>query len=453
MELKEIADTLGTIKRTFEEFKAHNDQLLKGKADVVLVEKVDRINAALTEAQTKYAAQVEAYEKRSTESTATIAELRAAIERAVKTGREDHAPELVKAARSFYVAKYARHNLRDDEIDMKAFGAYEAAFSKFVQRGLLESQLTPDEQRALSVGQDTSGGFLVRPVMADSITKKIFESTPMRAIANVISITSDAWETLQDTDEATSGGWVAERASRATTGTPAIGTLRIPVHEQYAFPEITQKVLDDAAIDVESWLADKVADIMGRTETTAFVTGTGLNKPRGFLDYASAALTTDDATRAWGVLQYVVTGAAGDFPALSGIGKSADPLITLVYKLNPAYRANARFLMARGSVAAVRKLKDDNGQYYWQPALQAGQPSTLLQYPVTEGEDMTAIAADSYSIAFGDFRQGYTIVDRMGYRILRDPYTNKPYIGYYTTKRVGGDVVNFDAIKLLKFSA
>jgi HK97 family phage major capsid protein len=223
---------------------------------------------------------------------------------------------------------------------------------------------------------------------------------------------------------------------------------RIQTFEQYAYPEVTQTMLDDAAIPIEAFIVDETEDVMGRTENTAFVTGNGVLRPRGFADYASAAVTTNDATRSWGVLQYVASGAAGAF-------SGTDKLITMMSKLNPNYRQGAVWTMNRSTEATVRQLKDGDGRYLVGFGDLRDSPFnfSLLGTEIVNLEDMADIASNSYSVAYGNFKRGYLIIDRTGFRILRDPYTNKPYVGFYITKRVGGDVRNFDAIKLMKFAA
>ncbi len=216
-------------------------------------------------------------------------------------------------------------------------------------------------------------------------------------------------------------------------------------------------MLDDSAINIESFIVDDTEEQMVRTENTAFVSGSGIQKPRGFLDYKTAAVTTDDADRAWGVLQYTLSGAAGGFPTVSGIPSASDPdaLITMMSKLNPAYRPGAVFAMNRSMEATIRKMKDGDGRYLIGFGDLRDTPFgfSLFGTPISNLEDMPDLASDSYSIAYGNFRRGYYIIDRIGFRVLRDPFTNKPYVGFYITKRVGGDVRNFDAIKLMKFAA
>jgi HK97 family phage major capsid protein len=213
--------------------------------------------------------------------------------------------------------------------------------------------------------------------------------------------------------------------------------------ELYAMPAATQSLLDDAAVDIDQWVAEEVRVAFAEQEGAAFVTGNGTNKPKGFLDYTKVA----NGSWTWGSIGTISTGVSGAFPA----SNPADKLIDLVYAVKTGYRANAHFVFNRATQSAIRKLKDGDGTYLWQPSLKPGEASTLMGFPVAESEDMPNIGADAYAIAFGDFRRGYLIVDRVGIRVLRDPYSAKPYVLFYTTKRVGGGVQDFDAIKLLKF--
>ena len=321
--------------------------------------------------------------------------------------------------------------------------AYKSAQDKYLRRGV--NALSTEEQASLRVGSDPAGGHWVLPDRSGRIVKKVYESSPMREICAIQMIGTDALEGVYDDEEATSG-WVGETQTRTETDTAGIDTYRIPVHEIYAEPRITQKLLDDAAFNVEAWHAEKVSTRFVRQENAAFVTGNGVLKPRGFLD--RTVVTTDDATRARGELQYVPSGGAGAFAA----SDPGDAIIDLVFKLKGTYLQNARWLMRRSTEGATRKLKDGQGNYLWQPNFEERSGRLLNGYPVSNGEDMPVIAADSYSIAFGDFRQGYQIVDRMGIRILRDPYTLKGWWKLYTTKRVGGDLIDSEAIKVLKFA-
>jgi HK97 family phage major capsid protein len=240
-------------------------------------------------------------------------------------------------------------------------------------------------------------------------------------------------------------GWVGETDSRAQTNTPTIAALDFPAMDLYAMPAATQTLLDDAQVDIEQWLANEVQIVFAEQEGAAFINGDGSAKPTGFLNYTTAA----DASWAWGKIGYIASGADGAFAS----SDPSDALINLAYAPKQGYRANGTWVMNRKTEAAIRKFKDGDDNYIWQPGTAIGQPASLLGYPVAEAEDMPDIASNSYSIAFGDFARGYLIVDRVGINVLRDPFSAKPYVLFYTTKRVGGGVQNFEAIKLMKFAA
>lgn len=305
------------------------------------------------------------------------------------------------------------------------------AFNKFLRKG--DAHFTEQEQKALSVVSDPDGGFLVTPEMSSEIVKKIFESSPMRQLASVQTISSDTLEIIEDLDEA-AADWVTEVGSRAESNTPQLKKLIIPVHEQFAKPKATQKILDDAMFNVESWLQEHVQNKFARLEATGFISGNGVGKPKGILSYTAGT--------GYNEIEQVVTGSAATI--------TADGVLSLSYALKGAYKQGAAFMMKRATVAAVRKLKDSQNQYLWQPGLQAGQPDLLLGFPVYEADDMEALGANALVMAFGNFKAGYQIVDRFGIRTLRDPFSSKPYVEFYTTKRVGGGVKNFEAIKLAK---
>lgn len=289
-----------------------------------------------------------------------------------------------------------------------------------------------------------SGGYVVPPETERAIERRLMAGSPMREIATVRTVASGVFRKPVSTAGIASG-WVAETAARPETDPATLALLEFPAADLYANPAATQSLLDDALVDLDEWLAAEVEDAFAAQETQAFVNGDGTNKPRGFLSYTTVA----DATQTWGQIGYVASGAAGGFAATN----PADKLIDLVYAPKAQYRPNGRFVMNRKTVSAVRKFKDADGNYIWQPAQRAGETASLLGYAVTEIETMPDIAANSLSIAFGDFQKGYLIVDRAGVRVLRDPYSAKPYVLFYTTKRVGGGVQNFDAIKVMKFSA
>ena len=375
----------------FEEFKRSNDGRLKelerrGSADALTEDKVARLNQVLDGAK-------------------------AAIDRA---NLERARPRL----------EGGRADVGDE---------YKAAFSAYVKRG---------EEKALSVGSNTDGGYLVPTETDTEITRLMTAISPIRSIASVRKVSTAIYKKpVTTTGPAT--GWVAETASRPQTNSQSIDALSFPTAELYAMPAATAQFLDDAAVDVGQWIADEVNAAFAQQEGTAFVSGNGTNKPKGFL----AETTIAEASWSWGKLGYIATGVSGDLPA----SNKSDVLIDLVYALKAGYRQNASFVMNRKTQAVLRKLKDDAGNYLWQPAATADGKATLMGFPLVEAEDMPNVGANSLSIAFGDFKRGYLIVDRMGVNVLRDPYSAKPYVLFYTTKRVGGGVQNYDAIKFLKF--
>lgn len=438
----ETRKLLDQLNSAFSEFKEQNDKRLKeietkGSADAVTVAAVDKANTAISELSAKVA-DVQRKAKEQEIAIARHAELTADPKSAERREKE-------RAYAAQFLALTRREPVAIDDVtdaDVEAYRAYAKAFDAYARRG----NATPaDMKAALSVGSDPDGGFWVPPDKTGRIVQLVYETSPMRQVASVQSIGTDKLEGVLDLDEAASGGWVSETGARPESATPQIGRWEIPVHEQYANPKTTQKLLDDAMVDVGAWLEKKIAEKLARVENKAFIDADGAGKPRGFLTYTAGVPTKS----AWGKIEQVNSGASGAFAATD----PGDKLIDFVFKLKAAYRAGAVWLMARSTVAAARKLKDGQGNYLWQPDFTSLQGSRLLGFPITEAEDMPAIAANSLSIAFGNFKEGYQIVDRIGIRVLRDPYTGKPYVQFYTTKRVGGDVVNTEAIKIMKFAA
>lgn len=306
------------------------------------------------------------------------------------------------------------------------------------------------EVKGMSAGSDPDGGYVIVPQFSSDMTRIMAEISPMARLARTINLDQGSvFEEVIDRDQA-EANWVGELQSRGDTAHPDLGLLRIEAHEICAQPKASQKLIDTSAIDVVAWLQGKVAEAFGTTESAAFHSGNGVAKPRGFLSYTTAA--TADATRTWGVLEHIATGASGAFATPSTSVNSADVLVDTVGALRAQYRNGASWLMNRKTAAAVRKLKDADGRHVWVDSLLIGQPSLLLGYPVEISEDMPDIAADSLSIAFGNFAKGYTVVRRMGIKFLVDPYTDKPNVRLYTYQRVGGNVNNFEAIKLVKFA-
>jgi HK97 family phage major capsid protein len=318
-----------------------------------------------------------------------------------------------------------------------------AQFDGYVRRGDAMRSMNV-EGKALSAGTVADGGYLVPPETEAAVNRALKAISPIRAIASVRQVSGNVYKK----PFATTGvgtGWVGETATRAQTTTPTLSELAFPTMELYAMPAATQTLLDDSAVDIDHWIAEEVRLAFAQQEGQAFVTGDGVNKPKGFLAYDTIA----NASWEFGKLGFISTDVAGAFP----VSNPSDKLIDLAYAVKAGYRANGTFVMNRSTQSAIRKLKDADGNYLWQPAAQPGTPSTLMGFPLVESEDMPDIAANSLSIAFGDFERGYLIVDRIGISVLRDPYSAKPYVLFYTTKRVGGGVQDFEAIKLLKFAA
>jgi HK97 family phage major capsid protein len=319
----------------------------------------------------------------------------------------------------------------------KAFNAYLRTGDDDGLRGLSL------EGKAMSTAVAADGGYLVDPQTADSIRSMLVSTSSLRAVANVVQVDAVSFDVLIDRSEVGSG-WATETAATTETATPTIERISIKLHELSAMPKASQRLLDDSAFDVEGWLAGKIATRFIRAEAGAFINGDGVDKPRGILLPTKVA----NATWTWGNLGYVPTGAAADFATTN----ASDCIVNLVYALGADYRANGTFLMNSKTAGAVRKMKDADGRFMWGDSLQAGEPARLMGYPVLICEDMPDVAANSFPIAFGDFAAGYTIAERPDLRILRDPFSAKPHVLFYASKRVGGDVTDFAAIKLLRVS-
>ena len=317
----------------------------------------------------------------------------------------------------------------------KAFNAYLRSGDDDGLRGLTL------EGKAMSTAVAADGGYLVDPQTADRIRSMLFATSSLRSIANVVQVEATSFDVIVDRSEVGSG-WATETAATTETATPIIERISIKLHELAAMPKASQRLLDDSAFDVEGWLAEKIATRFIRAEAAAFINGDGVDKPKGILLPTKVA----NASWTWGNLGYVPTGAAADFAAVN----PADCIVNLVYALGADYRANAAFVMNSKTVGAVRKMKDADGRFLWSDGLAAGEPSRLMGYPVLVCEDMPDIAANAFAIAFGDFRAAYTIAERPDLRILRDPFSAKPNVLFYANKRVGGDITDFAAIKLLR---
>ncbi len=402
--MADIEQKLGEIARTFEEFKAKNDTVIaeeikKGTADVVRKEEVDRINAAITDLQ-----------------------------------------EDVKAAQ-----RSALFGKVQDEAE-QAKDEYKSAYYNWARKGdRYESEL---EQKGTTLNTVTAneGGHAVPEELDRTILDLIKQISPFRMYANTVTVSTSDYKKLVNV-RGTASGWVGETAARSATAAPELREIAPPIGEIYANLSASQRMLDDAFFNVEAWLASELATEFAQAEGVAFISGNGTNRPRGFL--SATINVSGDATRTFGHVQMIKTGVAGGFVAVTTSSNPADTFIETVYSLKSEMRAGAVWGMNALTQAAVRKFRNTDGDYIWQPGLSMGQPATILGYAVAEMPPMPDVATDTFPIAFGNFQRGYTIVDRIGTRTLRDPYTNKPFVQFYATKRCGGDVIDSEAIKLI----
>ncbi len=380
------------VLSAFEQFKDANDDRLdqiekRMSADVITTEKVDRINKALDEMILK--------SRRPLMGTDAKAE-----------------PTEHKKAFDTYIRKGETHGLASLEA------------------------------KAMSVGYGPDGGYLVPPEVEAAIGRLLSKASPMRQICDVRQISASVYNKPFNTNGITTG-WAAETGARPQTNSATLASLQYPTLELYAMPAATQALLDDSIVNIDEWVAREVETVFAEQETDAFLNGDGITRPKGMLAYTKVA----QSAWTWGNTGYIATGVAAAFPAVN----PTDKIVDLIYALKAGYRQNARFLLSRATQAQVRKFKDAQGNYLWQPAATTDGNAMLLNFPVVESEYMPDIATDTFSMGFGDFKRGYLIVDRVGIRILRDPYSTKPYVLFYTTKRVGGGMQDFDAVKLMKF--
>ena len=392
----------GDFHRAFEAFRETNDERLaqieqRMASDVVTEDKLSRIDRALDETKRR-------------------------LDRALL---DQSRPRLQAEAR------------QDDQGQRE----HKAAFRAYMRSGD-SAGLRLIEEKGMSTGSNADGGYLVTPAAETEILRRMANISPVRAIATVREISTTSYRKAFST-AGPAAGWVAETDARGPTANQQIADMSFPAMEIYSMSAATQNLLDDTIVDIEQWIASEVDTVFAEQEGAAFVNGNGTNKPTGFLAYTKST----QAAWSWGKTAYLPTGAAGAFPS----SNPSDVLIDLIYSLRAGYRQNASFIMNRKTQALIRKFKTTTGDYLWAPPAAVGAPATLMNFPVVEAEDMPDVATDSFSVAFADFRRAYLVVDRRGIRILRDPYSSKPYILFYTTKRVGGGLQDFDAIKLLKF--
>ena len=396
----EAVVTHGELMRAFDAFKEVNDARLarieRHNADVLLEEKLARIDKA-----------IDGHTRRLDEIA-----LKSARPLIGYDGRPKVSPE------------------------------HKAAFDMYIRSGD-STNLRALELKALSSGSNPDGGFVVPLEIEAQISRRLTAISPVRSIASVQTISSNVYKKPFMT-AGPAAGWVGEIDARAQTASPTLDELSFPAMELYAMPAATATLLEDSAVNIDEWLAQEVEQVFTVQEGAAFVVGDGNNKPKGFLSYN----TVGNGSWTWGNIGYVATGESGAFP----VADPTDVLVDLIYSVKAGYRQNSVFVLNRKTQSSIRKFKDTTGNYLWQPPTSASARASLMTFPVIEAEDMPDISSGSFAIAFGDFYRGYLIVDRAGVTVLRDPYSAKPYVLFYTTKRVGGGVQDYDAIKLLKFA-
>lgn len=399
--MTDINETMKELAVSFEEFKSANDARLKeveqkGKADPLTEDKVNRINDHISEVEAK------------------MKKIEASLNRPAKGAEQEEAKNEYKENFEAYVRK-------GKEFDVKA--------------------------TALTSGVDADGGYAAPQEVDRNVYDMLLENSPMRTVANVMRVSSGDFKKVVNVHGATAA-WAAETGARTLQTVQSLAQVAFAPAELYTILSASQVLLEDAFFDVEAWIASEAAARFALTENAGFVSGTGTDQPKGITSYTTAA--TADASRAFGTLEHVVTGVAADLPATDTA--IADLLINTAYKLKAGHRAGAVWMMNKATLASVRKIKDSNNNYLWNPGLNGSTSSTLLGSLVVENEDMASVGANNLPIAYGNFKNGYQIVDRVGTTILRDPYSNKPYVDFYVRKRVDGRVIDSDAIKFIKCS-
>lgn len=424
-EVKSALETFSTGMKAFEAFKSEiapkvekMDGLDKSKFDKMAADVGSAIELAQKEAGAR-----KALEDQAKALETKVSALETALARPGAASREEKAKEVAEKRNQLF-NKWAKTESENKE-----------SFKAFIERAVSDE----GERKALTTGSDPNGGYLVMPEFGGVIQTRVFETSPVRQLASVQQVSTDQFEYVLDNDEA-AAGWVGETASRSETNTPTLGKLIIPVNEIYANPKATQKMLDDGIVDVEGWLSGKVAEIFARTEATSFVSGNGVLKPKGLLSY------TAGTTIASQQVEQVVSGTSAAFTYAG--------LVDLQNALKEEYQPNAVFMIKRATNAALMKILDGESRPIFNMMYDknVGLQPTIMGKPVYFANDMEAIGASSLSAIYGDIRRAYLILDRMGVRVLRDPFTAKPYVHFYTTKRVGGAVVNFEAYKIQKLA-
>ena len=407
--MEQLKKSVETMLATFETFKSENDkfksEMEKGRTDPVLAEKVDKINAAITD-ESKH-----------------IATLKSQV-------------EAVEKAQA--IAQFPGGSLSTRD---KSKVEHKAAFDKWFRKGIDDNLHALSVQASASTLSDPDGGFTVPEEVDAAIDRVALTVSAMRRLCSVRSISTDTYRKLVNVGGASSG-WVAEKGARAETDTPTLKEIAINTKEIYAMPAATQALLDDSAVDIAGWLADEVSIEFNEQEADAFIRGNGVEKPKGISAYTMVA----NASYSWGKVGYIAGGHAS-------LLNDMDKIIDIQHALKAVYRNGASWLMNDLTLATIRKFKDGDGVYIWRPGLDAGAPDTILGKPVEIDDNVDSIGAGKYPVFFGNFKRAYLVIDRLGTRVLRDPYTSKPFVLFYTTKRIGGGLVMPEAMKVLKIAA
>ncbi len=441
--VKKAIEELGaTSKANYDELNKKHEELksvikAQGESDPITQDHLTKLADDVTTRQDSIDKEAKAAQDR-------IDAIEVALKRSPQSGGKE-GESLHKEAKDFFCANLSTKGnftwaqAQAMEVDVEAYKSYTKAFETLLRKG--EQALSPDQYKAMLSGSDPDGGYTVTPFMSARIVERLFESDPIRQLATTETISTDAIELMEDYSEA-GVGWEGETVANAESGTPQMGKKRIPVHVLAARPSITQTLIDDSGINIEAWLSNKVADKMSRHESAAFVTGDGVAKPRGFLDYGN----WDTAgTYKHGAIERVNMGHATQF--------TTDGLMNIKYAMVEQYLNKGTWVTNRLNVRDIMKLKDGDGQYIWRPGIEMNQPSLLLGLPLRMATTVPTTAASALAIALADWKETYMIVDRQGINIQRDPFTVKPFVEFYTRKRVGGDVVNYQSIKVGVVSA
>lgn len=456
VEVKKGIETIGALSKEnktaignlTDQFRAIEKK--QGDKDPIVQERLDKFSADISTRHDAMDTAVEVTKKAANDLNARMDEIEVAAKRVGSFGSSGNIDQDRKAIESYMqfeksliAASQVKRSYKDmlqmeKEPNMEKFSAYKDAFYEYLQ--IDEKAMSPESYKALQVGIDVDGGYTVTPFFSSRISQRMFETDPVRQLVSSETIGTDALEMTIDNDEA-GADWEGETVQNDNADTPKMSRKRIPVHILATHPRITQMLLDDSNINIEAWLANKVSDKFSRTEAAAFVTGDGVGKPRGFGTYPA---WSNAGVFEVGAIEQVNMGDATKF--------TTDGLIDVKYSMIEQHLMLGTWLTNRLNVRDIMKLKDGDGQYIWRPGITEGQPAMLLGLPFRMSTTVATAAANALAIYLADWKQTYLIVDRQGINVQRDPFTAKPFVEFYTRKRVGGDVINFQTIKIGKIA-